>query len=164
MPKPPRKPTRPTDTAIQPAFDSGLNPRDLQEAMDDSVVPEVLGRGVVLLGKKLRPVTLASIALLKQVKSDLIAGVVIEESDNIILDCCVFLLLHSVTLEEATELAFDSPNKLRMEALILADSIGPADVNAMTKAIVDLLRDSTSTQVKAEPKKDIKGGNPLGNS
>jgi len=160
----PQKPKRQTQAVAEKSRPySDLNPRDLQEAMDDSVAAEVLGHNVTLLGKKLRPVTLASIALLKQVNSDLIAGVVIEESSNIILDCCIFLLLHSVSLEEATALAFDSPNNLRLAALKLADEIGAADIQETTGAIVQLLKDATSTQVRATQKEKGKDRNPLGN-
>jgi len=142
---------------------TGINPDDLQGIMDDSVVPEIVGHKPELLGRKLRPVTLASIALLKQIKSDLIAGVNIETSENIIIDSCVFVLLHSMPLEEAAELAFGPPAKLKLAALHLADEIKATNISELTTTIVEMLRDATSTQVKALPKKGELPDNPLGN-
>jgi hypothetical protein len=138
--------------------------KDLQEIMDDSVASEALGRVPMVAGRELRPITLASLALLKQAGSELISGVKLEDAENLLLDSCVFILLQSSTLEDATRLAFGTREQLNLEALKLADSIPPNEVHSFTDSIISMLMDATATQVKPMPRKGDKNSNPLGNS
>lgn len=126
--------------------------KDTQSSLDDSIIGDVLSFNPTILGKKLNPVTLASIALLKQIKSPLILGKPLNDIDNIILDSCIFILLQSLDLKSATELAFGPVEDLRFKALEMAEEIPPHEVSKVTDAVLSLLRESSSTQVEAKIK------------
>lgn len=120
---------------------------DIQSVLDNSVHEELLEVAPVVFGMELRPVTLASIALLKQIKSPLIEGVPFAEIENIVIDACMFLKLQSCTLKEAQKLAFGNREELMGSALELAESIDPSDLDNVLNSVVSMLTKSTSTKV-----------------
>lgn len=124
---------------------------DIQEILNMTTNAGLLNPPTVLLGHKLRPITLASIALLQQLKSPLISGTVIDQVENIILDCCIFIKVQSSSVKEATKLVFGPKEALYESALELADSIAPNEIETVVSSIIALLRDSTSTRVTVEP-------------
>lgn len=140
-------PDTPTPTPVLSNQDS------MQAMMDASVGGELLGVRKRILGREINPITLASIALLKQVKSPLIEGVPIESIQNVILECCIFMFLQTTPLREATALAFGDRIDLISASLEFANEIKPDDIQGTVTAIVDVLRDSTTTKVKTNPKK-----------
>lgn len=119
------------------------------EKLDDtpSMISEMLGDGPTILGREVRPVTLASIALLERIGSPLIAGQNIEHTPEITLECMKFLLLQTGELEDARQYSLDLA-KLDIAALDLADSINPAEAEDVLNQVVSLLQDSMSTQVE----------------
>jgi hypothetical protein len=122
-----------------------------QKELDDSILSEILGVQPTIAGIQLRPITLASIALLKQVESPLIEGKPFEEIQNIILDCCIFLKIQSSDVKAATKLAFGDYDVLVSESLELAERIEPNKIKEVVQSIVDLLSDQTSTKVNVVP-------------
>jgi len=124
--------------------------KNLQEVLNLSANAGLLNRTTVVAGQILRPITLASIALLQQLKSPLIAGKPIDEVDNIILDCCIFIKVQSVSAKEATKLVFGPKEVLLESAMDLAETIAPNEIEQVISSIIDLLRDSTSTRVSVE--------------
>ena len=121
---------------------------DTQQKLDNSVLKEILQHNPTIAGVKIRPITLASIALLKQLKSPLIEGTPFEEIENIILDCAIFLKVQSCDIKESTKLAFGDPSDLVAEALELADKIDPSKIKDVVASIVTLLQDATSTKTE----------------
>ena len=123
---------------------------NIQEILNMTSNVGLLSPTTVLAGQKLRPITLASIALLQQIKSPLIAGKSIDDVDNIILDCCIFIKIQSVSAKEATKLVFGPKEALFESAMELAETIPPNEIEQVISSIIDLLRDSTSTRVSVE--------------
>jgi len=123
---------------------------DIQSVIDKSIQEELLGVAPKIAGLELRPLTLASIALLKQVGSSLIEGKPFSEIDNIVMECCIFLKIQSVSLKEATSLAYGDSEDLAFAALELADRINPSEIENVINSIVKLLTDQTSTKVSAK--------------
>jgi hypothetical protein len=120
---------------------------NLQEILNLTTNAGLLNPPIIVAGQTLRPITLASIALLQQLKSPLIAGKAIDEVDNIILDCCIFIRVQSLSPKEATKLVFGPREALLESAMELAETIAPNQIESVVSSIIDLLRDSTSTRV-----------------
>tara|TARA_R110002110_G_scaffold207671_1_gene419845 strand:+ start:472 stop:951 length:480 start_codon:yes stop_codon:yes gene_type:complete len=144
-------------TATQPA-----TTEDLQAVHDASVGAEAMGQPIYVAGQTLRPVTMETIVLLKQVDSPLILGKPIEDVDNIFLDCCIFVALQGSEAKEARRLAWN-PDDLRDAALDLAATVPATEFQTFIEQINELLRDSTSTSVDAQPKRGDAADDPLGN-
>lgn len=118
-----------------------------QQQLEKSLLSGLLGAPKTIAGVELKPITLASIAILKQVDSPLIEGRAYDEIENIILDCCIFLKIQSSDVKTAQKLAFGDRNILISEALELAANIEPSSIKDVVGSIVELLQDSTSTKV-----------------
>lgn len=151
-----RKPVKDRDTDKEQQEDS------LQSLHDLSIAAEVVGRKHEVLGKTLRPVTLETIILLKQINSPLILGLDIEKIENVFLDSCKFVVLQSSTKEEARSLAWDE-DKLHNVALDFASEVPAREFSQLTNSINAILMDATSTSVDAKPPKGGENNDPLGN-
>jgi hypothetical protein len=125
---------------------------DIQDIIDKSVHQELLGINPKIAGFEVRPITLASVALLKQVGSPLIEGKQFSEIENVVMECCIFLKMQSSSLKEATRLAYGEPQDLALAALELAENIDPSQIEEVISSIVKLLTDSTSTKVSVKSK------------
>lgn len=135
---------------------------DLQSLHDAAVSNEVLGKPKYILGRELRPVTLETIVLLKQINSPLVLGVSMEEIENIFLDCCVFIVLQSGDNKEARRLAWN-PDELRDAALDLAAEVPATEFETVSDSVNNLLVEATQTSVEAKAKKGGADDDPLGN-
>jgi len=153
-----KRPTRKRAKKVVPT----KAPASLQEMHDSTVNAEVLGKGHTVAGLTLRPVTLETIVLLKQVNSPLILGEEISQVENIFLDCCIFIVLQTVDSMEARKLAWDE-EALRNKALDLSATIPAGEFETLTQGINSILGDATTTAVDAKPPKGEKPGDPLGN-
>jgi len=114
---------------------------------EKSMIDSHAGGGVELLGMHMRPVTLGSLVMLMQVGSELIRGVPISQCRNILMDCCVFIRLHTLSFKQAVKL---TRNKAALEdaALELAEKLSPADVGAIIDAVTLMIKKATETQVE----------------
>lgn len=161
-----RKRARKEEPLEEESLETGM---DMTEAMsmqsihDGSVAPELLSKETTIMGRTIRPITMETIILLKQVDSPLISGVNLDEIENIFYDCCVFITLQSGDPKEARRLAWE-PDELKEKALDLAATIPASQFASMSNEVNSLLRDSTSTSVEAKPPKGSKDNDPLGNS
>ena len=130
----------------------------MQSILDETVKPDLLNAQKTVHGYKVHPITMAYVTLLQQVKSPLIAGVPLDQIDNILLDCCIFIRIQTLDVKAATKLAFGPRENLIEEALELAKDINAGDIESIITEIIDMLKDSTSTRVKPLPRSD---DNPL---
>ena len=128
-----------------------IKSEEAQRVLDKAVNDQLLGRADIVLGVKLRPITLATITLLKEVDSQLIEGKDIELIDNILYECCIFMLIQSIPIEEATELVYGDKSQLVMATMKLADTIAPNEISSLSAKIISMLVDATSTQVTPIP-------------
>tara|TARA_R100000963_G_C4637309_1_gene101216 strand:- start:653 stop:1174 length:522 start_codon:yes stop_codon:yes gene_type:complete len=148
---------------IPEEVDTDKSIEEVQKDLDQSVIVDMLGVKDEVLGIELRPLTLASIALLSQVKSPLIDGVLVEDMDNILLEICIVITLQSCDIDKATELAFGDRSKLIAEAMKIADGVKANEVELITEKVIDIIGDSTSTQVEplsdksTAPEKPVEG-------
>lgn len=123
-----------------------------QNKFDDSVIAELMDAPKTILGYELNPITLASVALLQQLKSPLIMGQEVSSIENLILDCCIFIRIQTLPLKAATKLVFGDKDALIEAALEMAATIPPLKINEVVESIVSLLKDATSTRVSATDK------------
>lgn len=120
---------------------------EAQRLLEKEVAADLLEDGPNILGHDLRPVTLASVALLMQTDSDLIKGKPVEECENILLDCCRFIRLQTLPLREAARLVRD-PEELDAQSLEFADQIPPGDVQGVINQVTKCLRDASEHRVE----------------
>lgn len=121
-----------------------------EESIMANVQSDMLGHMPTIFGKKLRPIKLASIALLQKTKNEIVSGKAIEDCENLLLDSCKVVLLQSVSLREAIKLA-DNPNELELQAYELADQIAPSEMPKFQQLVMDLLESSQETRVEPLP-------------
>jgi hypothetical protein len=141
-----------------------IPPRDeLQELMDSSVHSSLLGVGALVGGRRLRPITMATITHLKELNSPLINGIALDEIQNILLECCIFVCIQSVPLEEATDLVYGDRKALVKAALAFADNVPAHETKSVIDATVGSLKDAVSTQVKAKSKSSDTPSAEMGN-
>lgn len=127
---------------------------EIQDILSMTSNSGLLNAKKTIMGYELNPITLASIALLQQLKSPLIAGKPIDEVENIVLDCCIFIKIQTVSIKEATKLAFGPREVLLEAALDMAASIPPNQIESVISSIIELLKESTSTRVSVEADSD----------
>ena len=149
------------EVTIPEEVDTDKSIEEVQKDLDQSVIVDMLGVKDEVLGLELRPLTLASIALLSQVKSPLIDGVEIENIDNILLEICIFITLQSCDIDKSTELAFGDRSKLIAEAMQIANKINANEVELITEKVINVIGDSTSTQVEPLPDKSTAPEKPV---
>jgi hypothetical protein len=118
-----------------------------EDRIMEAVQDDLLGVKPNILGRKLRPVKLASIALLQKTKNEIISGKPIEDCANLILDSCKFVVLQSVPLREAIKLA-DNMTELEMRAYELADQIAPSEMPEFQQVVIDLIQGAQETRVE----------------
>ena len=127
----------------------------LQEKVDKSVLCDIVGEvsnskySCLGLGN-LRPMTLASVSILKRLDSPLINEIPVEEIDDIFAECAKFVLAHSLPTKDILALCRDS-DKLDIECLKLMEGIPVSKSDLFTEAVLEIMNDSVSTQVDAEP-------------
>lgn len=126
-----------------------------QARMDSNGLQDLLGNGPSIAGMHMRPITLATLALLQQIDSDLIKGVPIEECDNMLLDCCRFVRIQTLPLKEASRLC-RNPMLLDDEALALADTVPPTKISQFINLVTQSLQQAMETRVQPVPDEDAK--------
>lgn len=113
-------------------------------------------RNVSLQGFTLRPVTLASVELLRTINSPLILGVKVANPTQLLGDVLEFIMLHSLPEEEAIDHVFKSPEDRKKCVLRWAMPITIRDTKSLVAEVITTLSKATGTQVKAEPPEHVK--------
>ncbi len=157
--------TRPRARQIAAIEPPALPPEtdELQSLMDGAVRGSLLGVEKTVAGRKLRPITMASVALLQEINSPLINGVTLDAVPNLLLECCIFVCLQTCTLKEAKARVFGERSILLDKALEIADEVPANETKDVIDTSMEILKDSISTQVKASSKGDGKPSSPMGN-
>lgn len=119
-----------------------------QEQLDASTLDDFLGAAKEVGGIELRSLTLADAAILQRVDSAFIAGTAMEDIKEPVMEICKFLAImdSAITVQEAKALSKDL-EALEDRAFDLGSTLSPRDINGMIGKIVEILIDSTSTQV-----------------
>lgn len=129
-----------------------------QEKLDASILDVVFAKPRKIAGREVRNPTLASVGLLKAAKSELIQGKQINEIQNMVIECCIFVVLHTVPLPEAVALANGPREVLELKAYELAESINMHEVGSFSDEVMAMLHDAMSTKAVPVPDKKRKGG------
>lgn len=131
---------------------------DLMEELEDRTDPNKLGMGKTekIDDMSIRPVTLASLEMLRMVGSPLIKGIEVEDSVELLPYCLEFLYLHCEGEDEAMEYALEEDKKARKKTILKWSSkIEVKDHAKFVEGTLEVLNKSVSTQVEGEfPKYD----------
>ena len=131
--------------------------KEAAEMMGNAVGEDMLGIVEEIANVQLRPVTMATIALLKTTGNDHISGKTFEEIPNLSLDTAKFVILQdaSRSVREAVAITRD-PELFEGMAYELMETI-PAEKNAeLNMRVILAIKDAMMTQVKALPEKGAK--------
>jgi hypothetical protein len=107
---------------------------------------------------KLRPVNLASIELMRTINSPLILGVKVADPRSLLGDVLEFIMLHTLTEEDAIDHVFLTAEQRRRAVLKWSMNIEIGDTEALVNDTIGVLAGATSTQVKGQPPAYAKGG------
>ena len=134
---------------------------DIQKTLDsDAALRKFLGGDTFvndLLGVELKPVTLASLAMMQEAGCELISGKEVSEMSNIMLEVLLFVYIHTEDVEKISEIIADSDDHkkaLKMRALSMGHEITPKQIPALVEQIVNILTEATGTKVEPVPDED----------
>lgn len=124
------------------------------EKEENDVLEALLEEDQDIFGIKVRPLTLASLALLKKTNSVLVSGKSIEEiQDDVFIDCCKLLYIQSAPLPEVVKVCKD-PDDLECKAYELAERIPPHRAEGFVNLVMDMLSASQRNKVVPIPDKN----------
>jgi len=137
---------------------------DIQKTIDaDEAINKFLGGDEFvndLLGVKLKPVTLASLAMMQEAGCELISGKEIDQMSNIMLEILLFVYIHTENPETISEIISNSEDHkkaLKMRALTMGHEITPKQIPELVDQVVEILSEATGTKVEPLPDEDAKG-------
>ena len=137
---------------------------DIQKTLDaDDVINKFLGGDEFvnkMLGVKLKPVTLASLAMMQEAGCELISGKEMDAMSNIMLEVLLFVYIHTQEPEKIAEIISNSEDHkkaLKMRALTMGHEITPKQIPELVEQIVEILSEATGTKVEPLPDDDDKG-------
>ena len=134
---------------------------DIQKTLDsDAALRKFLGGDTFvndLLGVELKPVTLASLAMMQEAGCELISGKEVDEMSNVMLEILLFVYIHTEDIEKISEIISESKDHkkaLKMRALTMGHEIKPNQIPALVEQIVNILSEATGTKVEPIPDDD----------
>lgn len=133
-----------------------LNGADAMQAdNDDTAAKDLLGKKMSVLGRKYYPITLASITLMRDIESPLIAGVEVDKIANPFQAILDFLVLHSFDLDDDTQLdkaiaLTEDRRALKKHGLRMAAAVQGVNLGEALKEVLARVRSATQTQVTAK--------------
>ena len=107
-----------------------------------------------VLGIKLKPVTLASLAIMQDAGCQIISGIDVEEMDNLMLEILLFVYIHTEEHKVLTNIICSEKNPkaaLKEASLNLGVDINPKQIPSLVEQIVKILTDATGTKVDPLP-------------
>ena len=111
-----------------------------------------------LLGVKLNPVTLASLAMMQEAGCELISGKDVTEMSNVMLEILIFVYIHTEDADTIADLisnSTDHKKALKMKALSMGHEITPKQIPALVEQIVNILSEATGTKVEPVPDDEL---------
>lgn len=131
----------------------------VQREMDSAARQDLLGGRRKVGPFTVNPVTLAHLTVLQEINSPLLKGINVSDIRNPLLECLIAVVVCQRDLSKEEELvgivaSMGAPGWLKAEALKAANTVQNVDTQDFIKAVLDLLKEATSTQVKATPPRD----------
>jgi hypothetical protein len=139
-------------------FLEGGDDSDEQKKLDHSLTRDFMGKGPVVGGVELRPLSLAMVMLLHEVGNEIMIGKRVGDMANPLLAAGEFLFACNVqtSLDEMTDLVFNRRAEFKRSVIQFCDSIQPSD--SLILDVISYINDATSTRVNAELPAPFKGG------
>jgi hypothetical protein len=131
-------------------------PVEEQAKLDHSITRELMGKGPVVCGVELRPLSLAMVMLLHEVGNEIMIGKRVGEMTNPLLAAGEFLFAcnSESSLDEMTDLVFNRRDEFKKSVIAFCDSLRPSD--SLILDVIAYINDATSTRVNAELPASIK--------
>jgi hypothetical protein len=129
-----------------------------QKQLDHSITRDMMGKGPIVGGVELRPLSLAMVMLLHEVGNEIMIGKRVGDMTNPLLAAGEFLFACNAeaSLDEMTDLVFNRRSEFKRSVIQFCDSIQPSD--SLILDVIGYINDATSTRVTAELPQSFKGG------
>ena len=140
---------------------------DEQKALDHSITKDLMGKGPVVGGIKMRPLSLAMVMLLHEVGNEIMIGKRVGEMANPLLAAGEFLFVcnSASSLDDVTDLVFNHRTDFKKKVISFCQTVTPSD--SLILDVIAYINDATSTRVNAELPQHMQGGSgssePMGN-
>lgn len=151
-PAPRRRETR--EEAPQPP------PAPKRGVYSEATLDALLEDGAEICGYSLRPITLATIAMLKRTGNELVSGLPLDDCPNVMMHSAAFIVLQSVPLAEAIKLT-KNPDALETRAFEVCDTLSYSEGRTMVEDCLNFLADSMGNRVEAVPEDEGDGSETL---
>ena len=126
---------------------------DISKTIDKNesdIGKDLLGGKVIVGGLSMRPLSMASIAMMKQINSPLLAGADLNAIPSLFLDVVTLIVLQTLPLAESSRLVLSDRDGLTTKAYELMETIHPSKIEELLTQVITHFRDSTATQVNAK--------------
>lgn len=136
------------------------------ELATDSVLPSlaVPEDDLLVMGKKLRPVTMATLGFLTRARSELMSGKPSSMIGDFMMEVVIFFLVQQGSLADgmamATKLQFMDTEERKLFLYEIADTIPSGEGSKLVGTVTKLLENAFSTQVVPIPEKGGKTSSP----
>jgi hypothetical protein len=165
----PKKPTTAADDLFDRMLASGATVDDAeQSSLDHSITKDLMGRGPIINGVEMRPLSLAMVMLLHEIGNEIMIGKSVGQMTNPLMAAGEFLFACNaqVSLDEITDLVFNRRAEFKKKVIEFCDAVPPTD--SLILDVIAYINDATSTRVNAELPSHMQssGGpsdEPLGN-
>lgn len=129
---------------------------DEQSTLDHSITRDLMGKGPVVCGVELRPLSLAMVMLLHEVGNEIMLGKRVGDMANPLLAAGEFLFACNAksSLDEVTDLVFNRREEFKKSVIEFCNSLRPSDTLILD--VIAYINDATSTRVNAELPDSIK--------
>ena len=138
------------------------------ELATDPVLPSLVVPDdyLVVMGKKLRPVTMATLCFLTRARSELMTGKPANEIGDFMMEVVIFFLVQQGTLADgmamATKLQFMDTEERMLYIYEIAESIPSEEGTKLVGTVTRLLQNAFSTQVAPVAEKGGKSASSPG--
>lgn len=121
-----------------------------QSKLDHAITKDLMGRGPIINGVEMRPLSLAMVMLLHEVGNEIMIGKSVGQMTNPLMAAGEFLFACNaqVSLDEITDLVFNRRAEFKKKVIEFCDAVPPTD--SLILEVIGYINDATSTRVNAE--------------
>ena len=121
-----------------------------QVKLDHAITKDLMGRGPIINGVEMRPLSLAMVMLLHEIGNEIMLGKSVGQMTNPLMAAGEFLFACNaqVSLDEITDLVFNRRAEFKKKVIEFCDAVPPTD--SLILEVIGYINDATSTRVNAE--------------
>jgi hypothetical protein len=121
-----------------------------QVKLDHAITKDLMGRGPIINGVEMRPLSLAMVMLLHEIGNEIMTGKSVGQMTNPLMAAGEFLFACNaqVSLDEITDLVFNRRAEFKKKVIEFCDAVPPTD--SLILEVIAYINDATSTRVNAE--------------